>query len=571
MYTNLKNVQIIISLLKQHNIKHLVLSPGTRNTPFVHSVETDPFFQCYSIVDERSAAYFALGLSAALDEPVGLSCTSSTATCNYLPAIKEAYEKNIKLIALTADRDYRLLYQMEDQMIDQIDMYKKYTKCSVNLPIVKDDYDIWFCERSVNKALLELNHNEKGPIQINYQVSSIGEFSVKKLPNYRKIDRIDENNVNKYLKKYQEKLQSKKRILVLCGENYSKSNELNDLLVEFSKKYNTVISYDYFSNLTSESFLKTVMVTESMDDDEFKMFLPDLVITIGGHIWSFVKYKLRRYSKEFEHWRISPDGEVIDGLRALTNIFECKPEVFFKNINKGVTSQNDNQYYYLWKKRIDLVRIPNLKFTNFSVISDFTKKIPDGSLLHLSILNSTRLANFCKISSNVKCFSNLGADGIDGSLSTFLGQSSEGNRLSFLIIGDLSFLYDLNASLTKLNGNQRILIINNFAGGEFHNNFGLNSISTLNQHIAAGHNTKVSEWAYLMNAKYLSAKNQDELDIQLDEFVSNSDTAIVLEVFTDADTDSKVLKEFYIINKRITFKKFLKKILNKLMKIVRKI
>lgn len=572
MYTNLINVQIIISLLKQHNIKHLVLSPGTRDVPLVHSVEMDPFFTCYSIVDERSAAYFALGLSAALDEPVCLSCTSSTATCNYLPAIKEAYEKHIQLVALTADRDMRRLYQMEDQMIDQVDMYKNFTRCSVDLPIVYRDDDIWFCERSVNKALLELNHHGKGPVQINFQVTDIGDFSVKELPIYRKITRVEDCGIPEVQKEYQEKLAVKKRILVICGEHYSKSDELMTLMKEFYDKYNVVVSYDYFSNVTNDAFLKTVMITEAMDDDEFKKFLPDLVITIGSHVWSFIKYKLRDNCKSFDHWRISPDGEAIDGLKALTNVFECTPEAFFKSMNQGVLSKNNNQYYQLWKTRIDSIYYPDLKFSNFSVIRDFTKQIPDGSLLHLSILNSTRLTNFWPMGSNVRCFSNLGADGIDGSLSTFLGQSSISsidNKLSFLIIGDLSFLYDLNATLMQLHKNQRILVINNFAGGEFHTNFGLDYMSTLNQHVAAGHHTKISKWVSMMNVKYLSASNQHELDESLKVLVSDSEIPIVLEAFTDANTDSQILKEFYSINIRITSKTFIKKCVKKILRVLK--
>ncbi len=569
MYTNHVNIQIIISLLKQHNIKHLVLSPGTRNAPLVHSVETDSFFTCYSIVDERSAAYFALGLSASIDAPVCLSCTSSTAACNYLPAIKEAYEKHIQLIALTADRDRHLLYQMEDQMIDQVNMYKGYTKCSVNLPAVKCDDDIWFCERSINKVILELDHHGKGPVHINFEVSKIGNFSTKQLPVYRKITRVESFADARMLKNYQEKLACKKRILVLCGEYYSQSDELEKLLKEFAQKYNAVISYDYFSNITNDAFLKTVMITEAMDAEEFKKFLPDLVITIGSHVWSFIKYKLRHNGRMFEHWRISSDGEVIDGFKALTNVFECPPEAFFKAMNQVESSNNDNQYYQLWKNRINSVCYPDLKFTNFSVVRDFIKQIPDGSLLHLSILNSTRLINFWSLGSNVRCFSNLGADGIDGSISTFLGQSNVNDKLSFLVIGDLSFLYDLNATLIQLHENQRILLINNFAGGEFHTNFGLDSISTLNQHIAAGHHTKLAAWISMLNVKYLCASNQQELNESLKVFVSKSEVPIILEVFTDADTDAKTLKKFYSINRTHTNKTFVKKFIYKALRVLK--
>lgn len=569
MYTNIKNVQVIISLLKQHNVKHLVLSPGTRDTPLVHSVEMDSFFICYSIVDERSAAYFALGLSEALDEPVGFTCTSSTATCNYMPAIKEAFERNIMLVALTADRDMRRLYQMEDQMINQVNMYKKYTRCSVNLPVVYREDDEWYCIRSVNQALLELNHHGKGPIQINFQVIDMGKFNIKNLPVYRKITRVEScSDINK-MGYFKEILQKKKRILVLCGEYYSKTEELEKLLIEFSQKFNAIISYDYFSNITNDAFLRTVMVTEAMTDEEFKKFMPDIVITIGSHVWSFVKYKLRNSREQFEHWHVASDGMINDGLKALTTVFECEPEEFFKSVNTDVKTKNDYKYYDLWNKRISEVKYPNLEFTNFSVIRDFTRFVPDDCLLHLSILNSTRLTNFFPIGKNIRCFSNLGADGIDGSLSTFLGQSQREDKLSFLIIGDLSFLYDLNATLITLKANQRILVINNFAGSEFHTNFGLDYISTLNQHIAAGHSTKIGNWAPMMNIEYMCAYNQEELEKNLKKFVSPSDSPILLEVFTDADKDARTLKKFYSLNRKLTLKLLIKKSVKKILKVIK--
>ena len=168
MKTNIQAVQIIVSLLKQHNIRHIVISPGTRHVPFVHCVEVDSFFTCYSIVDERSAAYFALGLSEALDAPVAFACTSSTAACNYMPAMQEAYERGIQLIALTSDKARYRRYHGISQCIDQVNMYQPFVKMAVDTPIVENNEDYWYCNRCVNEVLLELNHHGKGPVQINF-------------------------------------------------------------------------------------------------------------------------------------------------------------------------------------------------------------------------------------------------------------------------------------------------------------------------------------------------------------------------------------------------------------------
>ena len=211
MYTTVKNVQILISLLKQHGIKYFVNSPGARNTPLVHSIENDSDFKCFSIVDERSAAFFALGLSEALDEPVCVTCTASTASCNYAPAIKEAYEKNIQLIALTADRDRYDMFQMKELVINQVNMYSEYIKYAIDVPEVNNFEDEMYANRIINEALLEVNHNGKGPIQINYSVAKWGSFSAKTIPTQRKITRIYKDDLEPTeLKK---ELSNKKRIM----------------------------------------------------------------------------------------------------------------------------------------------------------------------------------------------------------------------------------------------------------------------------------------------------------------------------------------------------------------------
>ena len=181
MYTELKTYQIIIALLKKYGITHCVLSAGSRNVPFVHSIEEDPEFHCYSVVDERSAGYFALGLAQELNQPVVISCTSSTATCNYWPPVAEAFYQGVPIVVLTSDRDPEMLGQWEDQMIDQVGMYDRHVRKSVNLPIINNHDDEIYCQRLVNEALMELNHHGTGPVHINVPMKSYNNsFNVKR-------------------------------------------------------------------------------------------------------------------------------------------------------------------------------------------------------------------------------------------------------------------------------------------------------------------------------------------------------------------------------------------------------
>lgn len=547
MYTNLKNVQIIISLMKQYHIKRIVISPGTREAPLAHSMENDNFFTCYSIVDERSAAYFALGLSEAVGEPVCLACTSSTAACNYMPALKEAYEKGIQLIALTADRDAYRLYQMEDQMINQINMYKGYVTHFADIPMVQDKRTQYYCERILNETFWTLDDERKGPIQINYRVPVVGEFTVEKLPKYRKIDRIKkENNFDIYI----EMLASRKRILVLIGQDYRLDNtNFVKLLNRFQEKYNCVVCYDHLSNVGSSDFIQIAKISETITNDEFQKFLPDIVITMGGHNWTFMKQLLTYNARRYEHWRISEDGKIMDMSNSLTKVFACSEEEFLEKVTENINIRSDQQYFRLWHEKLKTIIVPDMEFTNFYAIQKLTECIPPKSILHLSILNSTRLANFCRLDESVSSFSNLGTDGIDGCLSTFLGQSALTDQLAFLIIGDLSYLYDVNGILGELKSNQRIMIINNFAGSEFYTNFDINKIRTLGKHIAANHSSKLETTVKDLDVDYYSAENREELTKAIELFTKKSEKPIILEVFTKAEEDSSTLKNFYRINR----------------------
>ena len=333
MYTPLKSYQVIISLLKQNNIRHLVLSAGTRNIPFVQSVENDPYFDCYSVVDERSAAYMALGMSLRLNEPVVISCTSSTATCNYFPAIAEAFHQGAQLIVLTSDRNPALLNQREDQMIDQVGMYGKFVKKCVNLPIVNTDEDLWFCERLVNEAILATYQHGRGPVQINIPMLSY--YSRCNEPNIltaRKIDLCSYETPADEWKKCADILNGKKRIMVICGQNNYTSPEFNSLLKEFGKKYKNVLLAEYMANIEVEDAINPFLPfdTNTLSSNAFNEFLPEIVISLGTNVMSGIKAQLRQKAGLFEHWGVEESGNVVDMYKSLTKVFECSPEYFLR-------------------------------------------------------------------------------------------------------------------------------------------------------------------------------------------------------------------------------------------------
>lgn len=582
MYTKIKNVQILVSLLKQHNIRHLVLSAGTRHVPLAHSVENDDFFKCYSVVDERSAGYFALGLAKELGEPVAIACTSSTATCNYVPPIAEAYYQKVPLLVLTGDRDPYLLDQLEDQMINQVDMYKNFCKKCVTLPIVENAKDEWYCQRLINEAILELNHHGAGPVQINFPINQsiddIADASIPELPMYNKIERCELGKNKALWMEKVEKLKNAKRILVLCGSRVPASKELEQAMDAFAQRYNCVISTEHLSNLHCESALNTYLVAEAITANVLWKMGPDIVIFFGGNFLSRLKVQLRGIKNDCESWVINDDGAIMDPFQNLTNVFECSPEYFFDFFaEKNPEGSNDKALHdefvslrekiefpdpYQLAAKVNQLAINDAKFKKLPVPEDLmpenylsaflamyglTKMVPNNSLIHLSILNSTRITQLFDLDPSVSVYSNIGTDGIDGSMSTFLGQARvHPDRQCFLIIGDLSFFYDMNSiSIRDIGPNVHILLVNNGGGAEFYFSMGPSKLPNIDLHISAAHQHSAKDWILSNNFRYLTAKDSDEFDAVMPEFMdSNADRPVVLEIFTDKTNDIKVLKGF---------------------------
>ena len=559
MYTELKSYQIIIALLKKYGIRHCVLSAGSRNVPFVHSVEEDPYFKCYSVVDERSAGYFALGLAQETGEPVVISCTASTASCNYWPPVAEAFYQDVPLVILTSDRDPHMLGQREDQMIDQVGMFDRHVKKSVNLPIVdtKDDF-IW-CQRLVNEALLELDHHGKGTVHINIPMNSYNvSFTVKELPEVTKFERLQYAYEQEKWDDRVEKLKRCKKILLVCGQNSNVSEKLKTEIKEFSKKFNCAVSIEYMSNINDPDYINTVLCTDTqyITNKKFEEIMPEIVVSFGGNIVAGLKEMLRRFPGKCEHWLIQEDGRVVDLFKNLTTIFECTPEWFFEYFNtKAGDIQNDNEYNLMLKEYKESIKYPEFEYSNVYAIKEVVENVGSNSMIHMAINNAIRITNYCCLKPDVKVYANIGTFGIDGCMSSFLGQACARKDLCYLIIGDLAYFYDMNAMRIKhINKNVRILLINNEGGGEFYYNYTwINKSSDL--HTTARHCTKAEGWVKENGFKYLCAHDKLSFDKARKEFMDeNSDQPILLEVFTEMSNDAKVLHDFYALSKPVDVK-----------------
>lgn len=549
MYSSLKNVQLLVAMLKEYGIRHAVISPGGNNVPVVYSLEHDSYFKCYSVVDERSAAYFAMGLAQQLEEAVILVCTSGTAVCNYLPGVTEAHYQRVPLVVITTDRSSYLLEQLETQKIDQMNIFTPVVNKDVCLPVIKNDDDSWYCSRLLNEALIELNHRIVGPIHINVPTSGGNplDFSSPSLPTVRRIKLVKENELLLLSNQLHERLKNK-RILLIIGENYKNKDDVSELINAFCSKYDAVCLKDYISNYSVDGVFG-YRITESFSYEDFsKNLMPDLVISLENNILSNNLKNYLRNSK-VEHWAIDPCGQIRDVFKNLSILFECSEESFFKIFNSLIFESRNKEYHELWAKFSKETDFNTDVYSDLYAVECFAKYLPDNSIVHTAILNSTRLFHFFENRKKIKVYSNIGALGIDGCLSTFIGSSFATDSKSFLIIGDLSFFYDMNAlGITGIKNNARILLLNNTGGAEFHYNVGTKAFPSLDNYISVKHSKTARGWATSLGYQYLSATNSDELNENMSLFVGNSDKPILFEVFTDMSSDAAIVKKMLAAN-----------------------
>ncbi|MFT3860525.1 2-succinyl-5-enolpyruvyl-6-hydroxy-3-cyclohexene-1-carboxylate synthase [Micropruina sp.] len=535
MYSSKKNVQILVASLKQHGIKHAVISPGSRNMAIVASIERDPEFTCYSVVDERSAVYFAIGVSLAQNAPVMLSCTSAQATRNYIPGMTEAYYRGTPLVVVTADYRPSQIGQGVMQAMDQLSIPKDSAKISVGLPLVQDADDEAYCNRLVNEALLELTHHGPGPVHINIPIEEHWNGGVATLPPVRKIDRYAPFDALPVLRN--------RRIMVSVGAHLPFSPSLEAALGAFAIHYDAVVYTNHLSNYHGPNAVNASLLVTNIGLKHYVDYQPDLLITIGGQIGDYdFDGMMRRLP--IEHWRVHQDGVVRDTYGKLSKVFEFPEQEFFSAFLAQGEPARSPAYADLWAKGNAERTIPQeIPLSHAYVAAELAPRIPAGSVMHFAILSAFRNWSFFELDPSIEAYSNVAAFGIDGCLSTFIGHSSATDQLCFLVIGDLSFFYDMSAiGIRGVKSNARIILVNNAGGGEFRlysnaadSNFGEGA----DRHIAAaGHHGSAQAWVESMDWGYIAVRSKQDLVENADWLLQASDRPLLIEVFTTMQDDS---------------------------------
>lgn len=550
-YTNERNVQIVISLLKEYNVKKVIVSPGTTNITFVASIQQDSYFEMFSAADERSAAYIACGLAAESGEPVALSCTGATASRNYIPGLTEAYYRKLPVVAITACHRSVEVGQNIAQVIDRTQIQRDIAKCSVIVPMVFDQNDEWNCILKVNKALTELTRHGGGPVHINLESMFSKDFSVKSLPKARKIGYIDRECTFPPL--------PQGRIVVYCSSHVKWNEEETMALDRFCEVNNAVVLCDHTSNYKGKYRVLSALIFSQAHQSELSNV--DLLIHIGsisGDYYSSIHVNAKQV------WRVNNDGEIRDTFRKLTCVFEMSEKYFFQYYSGGSNSNNSVLEAYREEYNQIVGAIPELPFSNIYIAKTLAPLLPHHSVLHLGILNSLRSWNFFEIDKSILSYSNVGGFGIDGDMSSLIGASLAcPDKLFFGVFGDLAFFYDMNSlGNHNIRNNIRILLVNNGRGTEFRNyshdasRFGDDADLYI---AAAGHYGNkspelVKHYATDLGFEYLSASTKEEFDANYKTFVSENECSkpLLFECFTDTSDENTAL---YAIN-HILDKKF---------------
>lgn len=539
-YSNDKNAQILLSLLKAHHISKVIASPGTKNIAIVGSMQHDEYFEMYSAVDERGACYMACGLAAESGEPVAIVCTGATASRNYFPGLTEAYYRKLPILVIAGSHGVENIGHLHSQVTDRTQSPKDTVRYSAFVNKTSDSKDEQHNATIINKALIELRRHGGGPVLIDIVAATRG-FDTETLPKVRAI--------SYYKKETSFPVIDEGSIALFVGSHARMTDELSEAIDRFCAIHDAVVFCDHTSGYCGKYRVNFALVC-AQQDYKSKLVSPDLLIHIGEVSGDTYTTKALTPKKV---WRVSEDGELRDLFHALDSVFETDEFTFFK---RYATGEGDNQSYLNRCKaeyQECLSLFPEMEFGNIFVAQRLASCLPKDSVIHFGIFNSLRSWNFFELDATIHSSCNVGGFGIDGALSTLIGASlASPRKLHFLVAGDLAFFYDLNALGNRHVGNNvRILLVNNGRGIEFRkkDHPGYQFGESADLYIAAsGHfgnmsKTLVKSFAENLGFEYLSASNKEEFEATYARFVTKelTDKPMVFELFPEADSEVKNL------------------------------
>lgn len=554
MFGDKKNINILTSLLIAHGVRKAVVCPGSRNAPILHSLNECDGIKCYPVTDERSAGFYALGMSLADDSPVAVCVTSGTALLNLAPAVAEATYRHHGLIIISADRPSAWIGQLDGQTLHQPDAFGCFVCKCVNLPEPHDDVEYWHCNRLVNEALLTVRSAGRGSVHINVPISEpLFRFNVERLPVERVINKLSARlDVEAFRQIVCGKLLSASRPMLIVGQLGKPSQAVEEALRRVST------SVAVLSEPLSDGTLRPFdLVLASLNEDE--SLKPDFLLYVGDTVVSKRLKNFIRKSACTEIWAVTEDGDVHDTFMHMSGVVEGDTMEALLVLAKELDARNEHgksenaeacRFAELWNGRMEAVkRLINgyePAYSQMAAVRMFERSLQNvGYRRHVHYANSNAVRLAC-IYSRHYVWCNRGVNGIEGSVSTAAGFSLATDDVVFCVTGDLSFFYDQNALWNvDLKGNLRIILLNNNCGGIFYSLQGLQDSGAFDRLVTARHDVTAQGICAQNGIDYHSAHNLDELRDGLSVLMT-ADCArpILLEVFTDAEEDKRVMADF---------------------------
>lgn len=548
-YSSIRSVQILAHVLKAYDIEHFVISAGSRNAPMaIHFSETNAF-NSYSIVDERSAGFVALGMARKLQKPVALVCTSGSAVANYYPAVTEAFYQNTPLLLLTADRPQEMVDLFDGQTIRQNNFFAQHSVGDFQLKEDDEENADDFNLETVQKAV-EICYERQAPVHINIPLSEPLYELVSELPVFPEVEKTFTEKKYEIPSHLVADWNTSQRIMILVGTQ-PKNEELEMLLSQLVKNHTAVVLTETNSNLTNEKFFAHIdRYIFDFDDEKMKTYAPDLLITVGQNIVSKKVKQFLRKAQPKRHWHIDKHWQP-DTYFALTDKVETFPVDFFRQLIHRITLE-PRSYYNLWdvlrdkkdaKHRDYLVQTHFSDFNTFRLLSDLIPEHYDIHFSNSSVIRYAQLFDFQKHTT----FCNRGTSGIEGSTSTAMGDAMVSKNPVALVTGDISFLYDINGLWNQyIPPYTRIILINNGGGNIFKFIPGPSKASNaIDEFIATTHEKDVEHLARHFGLDYIKASDEMTLDRVLTNFFKPDVKAKILEVDTQKTDNAQILKNYF--------------------------
>ena len=560
MYSNKENVNILTSLLLEYGVSDAVVCPGSRNAPIVHNLSVCEAIRCRPVTDERSAAFYALGLAIATRRPTVVCVTSGSALLNVMPAVAEAAYQHVPLVVISADRPQQWIDQLDGQTIPQSDALGRFVRKAVQLPEPHNDEERWLCRRLVNEAMHLATCRQGAPVHINVPISEpLFEFNTEQLPQLSRFNYIKRAAIKDASMDMPDAFHDATRPMIVIGQ-LAHGTISHETIRSLSEKY--VVMSEPLSNPSymtihfDEAIRYIVSDNSSINDDEDDKtaYYPDYVIYVGDTLVSKPARRFLRNAKA-PSCLITPDAaDIHDPLMTLTDIVECDTD----SINALLASLCDSpdtdercRFHDRWQSFLDAYAAHAdayaPEYSQMATVKYFEEQLADLDIdicVHYANSSAVRLA--C-IYAQHYVWCNRGVNGIEGSLSTAAGFSLATHDMTVCVIGDLSFFYDQNALWnSNLRGNLRIILLNNRGGGIFRQLPGLSDSPAADDLVMASHENTAQGICTQNDIGYMSAKNMDEMQIGVVTLLTrDSERPMLLEVFTDSNDDVKALEKYF--------------------------